>query len=127
VSGIGLQRHLWRRLLSCLVAYAFALQMVLFAFAAPAVAGLAVGDDAFSAALCQHDKGAPVTPAHNSGGDEHCKLCPAGGHQVFTAPAPPYHAIVRAAESAALRSPGALPPPSRANASAQPRGPPLAA
>jgi hypothetical protein len=127
MSGIGVQRHLWRRLVSCLVAYAFALQMVLFAFAAPAVAGLAADQDALSAALCQHDKAAPVTPAQNSGGEEHCKFCPAGGHQVFTAPTPPHHAIVRAAESAALPSPGALAPPSRANASAQPRGPPLIA
>ena len=52
VSGIGAsQRHFGRRLVSCLVAYAFALQMVLFAFAAPAVAGHASDEEALAAGL----------------------------------------------------------------------------
>jgi hypothetical protein len=112
---------------SCLVAYAFALQMLIVAFAAPAIGGLAADQDALSAGLCLHDQNAPSAPVNNSGGDEHCKFCPVGGHQVFTAPAPPHHTILRAAEVAALPSTGALAPPSRANASAQPRGPPPAA
>jgi hypothetical protein len=128
VSGIGpRQRHIWRRLVSCLVAYAFALQMLLVAFAAPAIAGLAADQDALSAGLCLHDQNAPSTPAQKSGGEEHCKFCPAGGHQIFTTATPPHHTILRAAETAALPSIGALAPPSRAHASAQPRGPPLAA
>jgi len=128
VSGIGAsQRHFGRRLVSCLVAYAFALQMVLFAFAAPAVAGHASDEEALAAGLCLHDKSAPAAPAQNSGGEEHCKFCPAGGHSIFAAPTPPHHAIIRLAEAAALPSPDALAPPSRAHPSAQPRGPPPAA
>jgi hypothetical protein len=128
VSGIGAERrHLGRRLVSCLVAYAFALQMVLFAFAAPAVAGLTSDEEALAAGLCLHDKSAPLAPAQNSGGEEHCKFCPAGGHSIFAAPTSPHHAIVRAAEAAALPSTGALAPPSRAHTFAQPRGPPPAA
>jgi hypothetical protein len=125
VSGIGARhRHIGRRLVSCLVAYAFALQMVLFAFAAPAAAGLTADEAALAASVCTHDKSAPFGPAQNSGGEEHCKFCPAGGHSIFATPTPPHHAIVRAAEAAALPSTGALAPPSRAHASAQPRGPP---
>ena len=128
MSGIGAgQRHIRRRLVSCLVAYAFALQMVLFAFAAPAVAGLTSDAEAIAAGLCLHDQSAPSAPAQNSGGDEHCKLCPAGGHSIFAAPTPPHHAIIRAAEAAALPSTGAPAPRPRAHPSAQPRGPPLTA
>jgi hypothetical protein len=128
MSAIGAgQRHFGRRLVSCLVAYAFALQMVLFAFAAPAVAGLTSDEKALAAGLCLHDKSAPLAPAQNSGGEEHCKFCPAGGHSIFAAPTPPHHVIVRAAEAAALPSSGALAPRTRTNASAQPRGPPPAA
>ena len=128
VSGIGAgQRHIARRLVSCLVAYAFALQMLLFAFAVPADAGLTSDAAALAAGLCLHDKSTPAAPAQNSGGEEHCKFCPAGGHPIFAAPAPPQHAILRPAEPAALPSTGALAPPSRAHTSAQPRGPPPAA
>lgn len=128
MSIIALKRwRTWRRLASCLVAYAFALQMVLFAFAAPAVAGLAADQDAFQASLCLHDKNAPGAPAQNSGGAEHCKFCPAGGQQAFTAPAPPHHAIARAAEAATPPATDAFAPRSRAPASAQPRGPPRTA
>jgi hypothetical protein len=118
------QRGVWRRLVSCLAAYAFALQMVLLAFAASPVPGLGTDQGALNAALCSHDKSAPLAPAHHSGGDEHCKFCPAGGHQVFTAPAPPPHAIVRTAEAAAAPVTDASTPHARAHASAQPRGPP---
>src|SRR4029077_17576183 len=115
------QRRVWRRLVSCVAAYAFALQMVLFAFAAPPAPGLGADEGALNAALCSHDKSAPLAPAPNSGGDEHCKFCPAGGHQAFTAPALPQHAIVRTAEAAAPPIPDAFAPRSRAHASAQPR------
>lgn len=110
--------------MSCLVAYAFALQMVLFAFAAPAVAGVSADQDALAAGLCLHDQSAPLAPAQKSGGDEHCKFCPAGGHPIVAAAAPPHYAIVRSAEAAALPPTAALAPPSRPHASAQPRGPP---
>jgi hypothetical protein len=121
------QRRVWRRLVSCLAAYAFALQMVLVAFAAPATSGLAGDQAALSAALCSHDQTAPLAPAQNSGGEEHCKFCPAGGHQAFTAPTPLQHAIVRTAEAAAPPATDAFAPGSRAHAAAQPRGPPLVA
>jgi hypothetical protein len=128
MSGKGAgQRHIGRRLVSCLVGYAFALQMVLFAFAAPAIAGLTSDQGALAAGLCLHDQSGPLAPAQNSGGEEHCKFCPAGGHSVFAAPAPPHHAITRTAEAAAPPTTGALAPPSRAHAFAQPRGPPPAA
>jgi hypothetical protein len=127
VSTIGSrQRHLGRRLVSCLVAYAFALQMVLVSFAAPAVAGLSTDQEVLAAGLCLHDQGAPGAPAQNSGGDEHCKFCSAG-HPIFAAPAPPHHAIIRAAEAAVSPSTGALAPRSRPHVSAQPRGPPRTA
>lgn len=128
MSGIDhRQRHVGRRLVSCFVAYAFALQMVLFAFAPPAIAGLTADEGALAAGLCLHDKSAPLAPAQNSGGEEHCKFCPAGGHSILATPTPPHHAIIRAAEAAAVPSTGALAPPSPAHASAQPRGPPPAA
>jgi hypothetical protein len=128
VSSIGLrQRRVWRQLVSCIAAYVFALQMVLFAFAAPAIAGLTPDQNALSAALCSHDKSAPLAPAHNSGGDEHCKFCPAGGQQAFTAPAALHHMVVRTAEAAAPTTTAALAPRARTHASAQPRGPPLVA
>jgi hypothetical protein len=128
VSGIGFrQRRVWRRLVSCLAAYAFALQMVLLAFAASPVPGLGADQGALNAALCSHDQNAPLAPAHNPGGDEHCKFCPAGGHQAFAAPALPHHSIVRTAEAAAPPATDAFAPRARSNASAQPRGPPPAA
>jgi hypothetical protein len=128
VSGIDhRRRHIWRRLVSCLVAYAFALQAVLFAFAVPAVAGLAPDRDTLSAALCLHDKNAPLAPANNSSGDEHCKFCPLGGHHVFTTPAMAPHAVVRTAERASRPAGDLSAPRARTHVSAQPRGPPLAA
>jgi len=127
VSGIGpRQRRVWRQLVSCLIAYAFALNVVLFAFAMPATSGLAADQDALSAALCTHDQSAPLAPAHHSGAEDHCKFCPAGGHQVFAAPALSPHLIVRTAEAAAPPPTDAVAPHPRAHASAQPRGPPPA-
>jgi Protein of unknown function (DUF2946) len=126
VSGIGpRQRRVWRQLVSCLAAYAFALQMVLVAFAAPAISGLSTAD-ALSAALCTHDQSAPIAPAQNSGGEEHCKFCPAGGHPVFAAPVLAHYVIVRMAEAATPPPTDAVTPHPRAHASAQPRGPPPA-
>ena len=120
------QRRVWRQLVSCLAAYALALQMLLVAFAAPPVAGLGADQDALTAALCMPDKSAPLAPAQNSPGDEHCKFCPAGGHQAFAAPALAHHLIVRTAEAAAPPIASTVAPHPRAHASAQPRGPPPA-
>jgi hypothetical protein len=120
------QRRVWRRLASCVIAYAFALQMVLLAFAAQPMHGLSADQAALDAALCAHDQSVPLAPAHNSDGGEHCKFCPAGGHPVLAAPTTPQHAIVRTAEAAAPPIADAFTPRSRAHASAQPRGPPPA-
>jgi hypothetical protein len=117
---------MWQRFVSCLAAYAFALQMVLVAFAAPTIAGLATDQDALGAALCTHDKSAPSAPAQHSS-EEHCKFCPAGGHPVFAAPALSHYAIVRTAEAAAPPPTDAVAWHPRAHASAQARGPPQAA
>lgn len=121
------QGRVWRRLVSCLAAYAFVLQMVLVAFAAPAIAGLAADGDVLGAALCTHDQSAPVAPAQHSGGEDHCKFCPAGGHPGFAAPAASHHFILRTAEAAAPPPTDAVAPHARAHACAQPRGPPQAA
>ena len=120
------QWRVWRRLVSCLAAYAFALQMLLVAFAAPPGPAVGVDQDALNAALCTHDKSVPLAPAQNSPGDEHCKFCPVGGHPVFTAPTLSHHTIVRTAEAAAPPATDARTRHPRAHASAQPRGPPPA-
>lgn len=125
MRGNGLQhRRRWRQLVSCIVAYVFALQVVLFGFAAPPFAAPAADQDVFTAGLCLHDGGAPVAPGNNSGADEHCKFCPIGGHPVFAAPATVHHTVLRTAETTAPPAADQLAPRPRANAAAQPRGPP---
>jgi hypothetical protein len=117
-------RRPWRRLTSCVVAYAVALQIALFGLATPRVAALAADQDALSVGLCLHDQGAPPAPAGHSGGDEHCKFCPAAAHNISTPPATPHDLVMRMAEKAVA------PPGDRfivrllAYATAQPRGPP---
>jgi hypothetical protein len=124
--GVTSAKHgrIWRQLTNCIVAYALALQMILLSFAAPAIAASGPNKDVLGAALCQHDQTAPLAPADNPHGDQHCKYCVAGGHQAFTAPALPHHAIVRTAEAAAPPATDAFVPDTRTHASAQPRGPP---
>jgi hypothetical protein len=107
---------------SCLVAYAFALQIVLLGFAPPPT--VAHDAEILAAGLCLHDAGAPLAPADNSGADEHCKFCTAGGHQAFAAPALAHHAIVRVAEAAARPAADPLTSRPSVHAAAQPRGPP---
>ena len=122
--GFG-RRRTWRRLTSCVIAYAFALQMALFGLAAPRLAAFAVGDqDALSAGLCLHDQNAPLAPAGNSGGDEHCKFCPAAAHTVFAPPATPHGFVMRTAAAAAAPTGDGFILRPLAHATAQPRGPP---
>jgi hypothetical protein len=118
------RKRAWRQLTSCVVAYAFALQMALFGLAAPRPAAFAAGQDALSAGLCLHDQDAPLAPAGNSGGDEHCKFCPAAAHTVY-APLATSHGFVMctAAAAAAPTGDGFILRP-LAHATAQPRGPP---
>ena len=118
------RRRPWRQLTSCVVAYAFALQLALFGLAAPRVAALAADEDALSIGLCLHDQGAPPAPAGHSGGDEHCKFCPAAAHTVFTPPAIPHAPVMRVAEKAAAPAGDRFIARPLAHTTAQPRGPP---
>jgi hypothetical protein len=121
------RRRTGRQLVSCVVAYVFALQIVLFGFAAPPALAQAADQDVLTAGLCLHDAGAPLAPADNSSADEHCKFCSTGGHLVFTAPAMAHQTIVRTAEARAPPATDELVRRPRAHAAAQPRGPPPAA
>ena len=118
------RRRTGRQLVSCIVAYVFALQLVLFGFAAPRALARAADQDVLAAGLCLHDAGAPLAPADNSHADEHCKFCPTGGHGVFAAPAMAQQTIVRTAEATAPPATDELVSRPRAHAAAQPRGPP---
>jgi hypothetical protein len=119
------RRRTWRRLTSCVIAYAFALQVALFGLAAPRLAAFAADQDALSAAgLCLHDQNAPLAPAGNSGGNEHCKFCPAAAHTVFAPPATPHGFVMRTAEAAAAPAGDGFILRPLAHATAQPRGPP---
>jgi hypothetical protein len=120
-------RRVWRQLVSCVIAYAFALQLALVGLAAPRVAAFAGDQDVLTAGLCLHDQDAPLAPAGNHGGDEHCKFCTAAAHTVFTAPAIPFHQVVRAAETAAPPTVDRIISRPLVHASAQPRGPPRTA
>jgi hypothetical protein len=111
--------------MSCVIAYAFALQLALVGLAAPRVAAIAAGEEALAAGLCLHDQDAPLAPGN--GGNEHCKLCTAAAHTIFTAPPIPCHSIVRTAEAAAPPAADRFISRPLAHITAQPRGPPLAA
>jgi hypothetical protein len=119
------RRRPWRQLVSCVIAYAFALQLVLVGLAAPRVAAFAAGEDALAAGLCLHDQDAPLAPG-DGGGDECCKFCTAS-HLVFTAPVIAHGPVVRTADTVAPPSFDRFIPRARAHASAQPRGPPRTA
>jgi hypothetical protein len=121
------QRRTWRQLTSCIIAYAFALQIVFLSFAAPPIGSLATDPDVLTAALCLHDQGAPLAPADNSGADQHCKFCTAAAHNIFTSPSIPHHLVVRVADAAVPPAGDRMVPRSRAHVTAQPRGPPRTA
>jgi hypothetical protein len=126
VSIIGLQRRrTWRRLVSCVVAYAFALHVALFGFAAARAATLAGDQDTLGVALCLHDDGGtPAAPDGNSGGDDHCKLCTAAGHKLFVPPSMPQRLVMREADKAPLPAAEWFIPAPIKHATPQPRGPP---
>jgi hypothetical protein len=117
----------WRQLLSCVVAYAFALQLVLFGLAAPAIAAVSADQSALSAGLCLHDSGAPLAPAGNSGGEEHCKFCTAAAHTVFAPPPAPYRLVALFAETTTQPAEAQFVAGPIAHATPQPRGPPRTA
>jgi hypothetical protein len=129
MSIIGLQqRRIWRRLLSCAVAYAFALHVALFGFAAARSTTLAGDQDALGFALCLHDDGsAPLAPDGNSGGDDHCKLCTAAAHKLFAPPSVPQRFVMRRVDKAPLLAGDWFIPSPIEHATPQPRGPPRTA
>ncbi len=122
----------WRRILSCLLAYALALQGCIFAFdlSRSAIAG---APDAVLAgyALCSHSgAGAapPGSPAQSPVGDSHCVFCClAGAVCVNCAPpgAPQYSKVEFTSVVWSLTAPRLV--ALVVNARAWPRGPPAAA
>ena len=84
------RNDLWRRLISCLVAYAFVLQSGLVGVAAAQSAAMAADRDSPGIELCVHQDGTTGVPAGNPEADGHCKLCTLGGVPASLAPdAPP--------------------------------------
>jgi hypothetical protein len=120
------RRRPWRQLVSCVIAYAFALQLVLVGLAAPHGAAFAASEDALAAGLCLHDQDAPLAPG-DGGGDECCKFCTAAAHTVFTTPPLPCHSIIRTPETAAPPAGDRFISRPLAHITAQPRGPPRTA
>ncbi|HXW23156.1 MAG TPA: hypothetical protein VEK73_00295 [Xanthobacteraceae bacterium] len=128
MSIIGLQQRRWRRLMSCVVAYAFALYVALAGFAAARALTLADVPGAAGAALCLHDAGdAPPAPADNSGDCDHCKFCPVAGHELLAAAPASQHFVAHQADRAPLLAADWLIPGPIAHATPQPRGPPRTA
>lgn len=126
-----LLRLLWRRVLAGVLAYALALQGLIFALdiGRPAIA--AAGDDAnvTTWALCTHSGGvaAPGAPTQAPLGDLHCPFCFAGA--VFVNCAPPcvhqFSKILLTDAVWPLAAPRLV--ALFSNESAWPRGPPVAA
>ena len=128
MSIIALGRwRTWRRLLSCLVAYVFVLQLVLFGLATAHAVSLAADQDVVSAALCLHDQDAPIAPTGNSGAQEHCKFCTAAAHTVFAPPAITCHLVTGLVEPAAQRAGDTFVARPIPHTTPQPRGPPRTA
>jgi hypothetical protein len=120
----------WRRVLSCLVAYALALQGSIFAFDMSRSA-MAAAPDAVSAgyALCSHSGVAvPDKPAQSPVGDSQCMLCCLAGAAYVDCAPPCAHQHSRVEFTIAiwpLVAPRLDAP--FVNAKAWPRGPPAAA
>ena len=124
MSGIGCARGtLWRRLTGCFVAYAFALHIVLLAFAAPAFA-LAADQDPLTGVVCMHDEGSAPPPAHDSGKLDQCQLCTAACHPLMVQPAPLAYAVVIVAANTPPPADTWFIPRAVARVTPQPRGPP---
>src|SRR5271157_4268628 len=128
MSIIGLQQRRWRQLVSCVVAYAFALSVALAGFAAAGSLTLADAPGATGTTLCLHDGGEqPLSPADKSADCGHCKFCTVTGHKLLTATPISQHFVVRPANRAQLLESAWLIPGPIAHATPQPRGPPLTA
>ena len=122
----------WRRILSCLLAYALALQGCIFAFDMSRSAIAAPPDAAFAGfALCAHSgAGAalPGAPAQSPVGDSRCMLCCMAGAVYVNCAPPCAHQHTRVEFTIAmwpLTAPRLVAPV--VNARAWPRGPPAAA
>ena len=125
-------RGAWRRILSCLLAYALALQGCIFAFDMSRSA-IAAAPEAVSVgyALCSHSGAGgavPDTPAQSPVGDSRCLFCcMAGGAVVNCAPpcAPKSSRVELTIAVWPFVAPRLVAPV--VNAKAWPRGPPAAA
>jgi hypothetical protein len=119
----------WRRILGCLLAYAIALQGLIFAVDAGRSAIATVSDTAFAGfPLCSHgDDGAPVQDAPQAPlSDNHCVFCLTGIVYLSSPPSPTAHlGVVVVSDAAwALTAPQLV--ALHVNRSAWPRGPPTA-
>jgi hypothetical protein len=120
----------WRRILSCLLAYALALQGCIFAFDMSRSAIAAAPDAVFAGyALCSHSGAAlPDAPAQSPVGDSRCMLCcMAGAVYVNCAPpcAPQFSKVEFTIAAWPLKAPRLV--ALVVNAQAWPRGPPATA
>ena len=119
----------WRRVLSCALAYALALQGFIFALDASRPAVAAAPDAAWAGfELCSHGgAGAPLPDAPKApASDSHCVFCTAGVVYVNSAPAVAPHCSAVAVSSAAwiFIAPELI--AFQVNRNAWPRGPPAA-
>lgn len=122
----------WRRILSCLLAYALALQGCIFAFDMSQSAMAGTPDAALAGfALCSHSgagTAVPGAPAQSPVGDSHCmSCCLAGAAYVDCAPhcGPQYSRVEFTVAVWPFAAPRLVAPV--VNAKAWPRGPPAAA
>ena len=121
-------RPLWHQLLGCALAYALAVQGVLFALSSAELAASAATDVSQNIELCLHDPaGATGLPAGRHDGKAHCPLCLAGGQQVLAAPEAGLALIIADPGTAPLRPGAARSVKSEQFRSHQPRGPPPSA
>jgi hypothetical protein len=124
----GWQR--WRRVTACLLIYALFMNGLTFAMAGARLStDPAGGADWAGFELCRHDNASPALPGSPDGqaGDTHCVFCVAGPGFVLEPPAVstvfcPIEISIAPWPLTAWR----LAPPT-VNASARPRGPPVAA
>ena len=117
----------WRRLTACVLVFALILQGIGLTLAGARLAAADSADTAANFELCRHDGGtagggAPESPA----ADSHCIFCLAGASCLD---APAVAAAFRTITFAVLSWPFIAwrLPTTTVNASARPRGPPLAA
>jgi hypothetical protein len=122
------QTPLWRRLIGCALAYALAVQGVLFALSSAQLAASAATDATQRIELCLHDPAdATNLPAGDHDSKLHCPFCLAAGQHVLAAPHVGLLLIVADAGRGLVRSEALQRAKSSQFRSHQPRGPPPSA